>query len=227
MKKITLIAFLFSLLAVGATISIHTVNAQMMGGYYGGTNSGYSGPGMMYGYYGSAAPAASTTSSDNGSPVMDTEEIAGQALAQKLQAKTLSCSSLSQSDFQSLGEYYMNLMMGSGHDAMDNYIVSRYGQAYDEQMHIAMGERFSGCNLNVAFPAGVTGFGPMMSNYGWNGNWSGYGMMGWGFPGMMGDYGFDGGWGWGTSIFMIILGVLAVVGIVSIIIWTVNYFKKR
>ena len=166
---------------------------------------------------------------------MDSEEAAGQALAQKLQAKTVDCSSLTQSDYQSLGEYYMSLMMGSGHDAMDNYIVSRYGQNYDDQMHIAMGERFSGCNVNVSFPVGMMGFGPMMGGYGWNGNgyqggqngnWSGYGMMGWGFPGMMGSYGFGGGYGWGGWIFSIIVWAFAIVGLVALIRWITLRNKK-
>ncbi|MDE1975613.1 MAG: hypothetical protein KGI49_03870, partial [Patescibacteria group bacterium] len=170
-------------------------SAQMMGGYYNGTDTGY-GPGMMGGYYQNTAPTQSSVSASSSS-AMDSEGAAGQALAQKLQAKTVDCSSLTQSDYQSLGEYYMGLMMGSGHDAMDNYVISRYGQSYNDQMHIAMGERFSGCDVNVSFPAGMMGFGPMMGGYGWNGNgyqggqnsnWSGYGMMGWGFPGMMGSY---------------------------------------
>ncbi|MDE2037788.1 MAG: hypothetical protein KGI69_01020 [Patescibacteria group bacterium] len=216
MKKIITTALFLSLAAVISLVSVRSTNAQMMGGYY------------------SQAPAASATSS-SGSTAMDSEEAAGQALAQKLQAKTVDCSNLTQNDYQSLGEYYMSLMMGSGHDAMDNYIVSRYGQSYDDQMHIAMGERFSGCNVNVSFPAGMMGFGPMMGGYGWsgngyqsgqNGNWSGYGMMGWGFPGMMSGYGFGGGYGWSDWIFSIVIWAFAIVGLVALIRWIALRNKK-
>lgn len=177
----------------------------------------------MMGYaasYGYSTGANATTSG-----AMDAEEAAGQALAKKLQNKTTDCSALSQSDYQSLGEYYMGLMMGSGHDVMDNYIVSRYGQTYDDQMHIAMGERFSGCNVDVSFPAGITGFNPMMGGFGMMGylgngsenygfqNGQGYSMMNFDSP--FRSYSF----GWIGILLTIILWLLAIVGAIAIIKW--------
>ncbi|MDE1966934.1 MAG: hypothetical protein KGI45_02560 [Patescibacteria group bacterium] len=230
MKKITAYALSISFAAMVGLLSTQAVHAQMMGGFYDG-DSGYGyGQGMMGGYYGSAT---STAASSGTSTAMDAEELAGQALAEKLQAKSVSCSSLSQSDYSSLGEYYMSLMMGSGHDAMDAYIVSRYGQSYDDQMHIAMGERFSGCDENVSFPAGMMGFGPMMGGFGsdsgygmmgWNGFGRGYGMMGWGSS--FGMPGFGYGWGWGGTIFMAVLWALALVGAVVIVGWALKRAKK-
>jgi hypothetical protein len=139
---------------------------------------------------------------------MDETEVAGQSLIEQLQNKTISCTSLTQGDYENIDEYYMSLMMGSGHDAMDQSIVSRYGEAYDTNMHIAMGERFSGCNTNVAFPSGITGFGPMMGGNYIDGN------------------GYNGGYGWGGSFFMGIFGILAIIGLVAVIKWVITFTKK-
>lgn len=198
MKKITILGSLLAIALVLGFVSTHSAHAQMMSGYASGS--------MMSGY---RQPATAGTSS---------EELAGKAIAEKLQAKTLSCDKLQQSDYQLLGDYYMGLMMGSNHDAMENTIVSQHGQSYLDQMHIAMGERFSGCNTNVQFPAGMMGFGPMMGQSG-----NGFGMMN----------GFDNSWhngapGWGMThwngvhllcmaITMILVWVLLVVSILVLI----------
>ncbi|MDE2038166.1 MAG: hypothetical protein KGI69_03030 [Patescibacteria group bacterium] len=205
MKKIAMLALFASFIAVAGALGARPADAQMMGGYY----NGY-GPGMMYSYYGSSTPAAA------GSTTMDAAEAAGQALAQKLRAGTIGCPTLTQADYQSLGEYSMTLMMGSGHDAMDSYIVSRYGQAYDDSMHVAMGERFSGCGSASAF-AGSTGFGPMMGGEHANG----YGMMsGWG-------NGYGAPYGWDETILAAITGALAVIGLFALIGWAVGFIKRR
>jgi hypothetical protein len=207
-------------------IPVAGVSAQMMYGAPQNTSGAY--PNMMgYPGYGTA-----TTSQP-----LDAGEAAGQAIAQKLQAKTVACADLSQDNYESLGDYYMGLMMGSSHDAMEQSITKVYGADYLKSMHIAMGERFSGCNVNVAFPAGMMGFGPMMGGYNMMGNWGpsgnqggqgnwqgrGYSMMGWGFPGMMGGYY---GFGIGNTVFMVILWALAIVGLVALIKLIINKNKK-
>ena len=213
MKKITMISFVSVLALAGASVwSI--ANAQMMGGYY--NNNGYASGYMMGGYN-----QATTTWT------MSSEEAAGYAIVQKLQSKTLACTDLSQDSYESLGEYYMGLMMGSSHESMDQYIEKTYGTDYLRQMHIAMGERFSGCNTNVQFPAGMMGFGPMMGVYNWsngyqnqgNGNWSGYSMMGWGGPGMMSGYFGYGVFSWVT---MVLVWVLLIIGIIAAVKWLKN-----
>lgn len=75
----------------------------------------------------------------------------------------------------------MGRMMGSSHDFMDQMMTQRLGESGNTQMHIALGERLSGCNTNAQFPQNGQGFLPMMG-----------GMMG-SFGGMMG------GWGNGKS----------------------------
>lgn len=221
MKKI-LLTFAIAFLA----IPIASASAQMMYGAPQNTSGAY--PNMMnYPAYGNA-----TTSQP-----LDAGEAAGQAIAQKLQAKTIACADLSQTDYESLGDYYMGLMMGSSHDSMEQYIEKSYGADYLKSMHIAMGERFSGCNVNVSFPAGMMGFGPMMGGtggYGMMGNWGpngyqnggnwqgrGYSMMGWGFPGMMSGYGAGG------IVFMTILWILAIVGVIAVIKWIININSSK
>jgi hypothetical protein len=203
MKKI-----IFTLAFVLIAIPFAGASAQMM--YGAPQNASGSYPYGMMGY-----PAYGTSTN---STALDAGEATGQAIAQKLQAKTLACADLSQDNYESLGDFYMGLMMGSSHDSMEQYIEKSYGADYLKSMHIAMGERFSGCNVNVSFPAGMMGFGPMMG--GWSngsGNWSGYSMMDWGFPGMMSGY--YGGHAWFGWITMILVWVLLVLGIVAVVKW--------
>ena len=211
MKKITMFGSLLAITALIGFASVHSASAQMMGGYY--NNNGYAPGYMMNGYN-----QATTTWT------MSSEEVAGYAIVQKLQSKTLACSDLSQGNYESLGEYYMGLMMGSAHEAMDQSIQNRFGAGYLNQMHIAMGERFSGCNTNVQFPAGMMGFGPMMGGFG-----NGYGMMnswgsGWNnsVPGwnMMSWYG---GYSWFGIITTVLIWALLVIGIVAL----VKFLKRK
>ena len=69
-----------------------------------------------------AAPADDTASS----------VAAGQQLWQKLEAKQVSCSKLSEANFESLGEYFMGTMMGNSHETMNGVITARLG---DEWWH--------------------------------------------------------------------------------------------
>ena len=145
--------------------------------------------------------------------LMDGEELAGQTIAQKLKVKTSSCADLSEDNYESLGDYYMGLMMGTNHETMDRNIKNNYGDDYLRSMHIAMGERFSGCNANVSFPAGMMGFGPMMG--GWNM------MRGFSYPvGGLGNFGFGG------SVVFIIVWILAIAGMVFIVKWLLTNSKK-
>jgi putative membrane protein len=168
-----------------------------------------------------AAAQTSTTTDDTASAVA-----AGQQISQQLQSKQISCSSLSDTNYENLGEYFMNQMMGSSHEQMNEYVVSRFGQSGEEQMHVAMGKRLSGCDTNAAYPSWMQGFMPMMSG--------GYGMMG-GYGSnyygsnyqnnMMGYYGYGSMMGWGGLglLFNILWWVL----IVAVIIGLVRLFSGK
>lgn len=174
------------------------------------TNVPVMGPGMMgwypYGTYG--APAADATGT---AAAPDSAEAAeGQAIAGQLQAGQISCSDLTQSDFQALGEYYMGSMMGAWDSVMDQQM----GAASDA-MHIAMGERFSGCYPSTAAQGGwSTPWGN--NNYGY------MPMMNWGYGGygpMMGyGYGYD-NWGPLGFLFGIFWIAVLIVVLVLLIRW--------
>ena len=130
--------------------------------------------GYGYGYpNGGETPAPSTPSSPS-----DQGDQAGQQLWQELKNKSVTCDRLTQDDFAKLGDYFMGQMMGSAHDSMDQLMTQRLGENGDQQMHVAVGERLSGCNSNAALPVGGNGFWSMMGD--WNnsqGNRGGYPMM--------------------------------------------------
>ena len=143
------------------------------------------------------------------------EEKEGKELWDKLQAKKVVCENLSDEQFGVLGEYFMGQMAGDSHAAMNAMMIQAHGEDGEEQIHIVMGKRLSGCDTSAAFPAESLGWMPMM-NMMWGGWSSPFGsnnstnnMMNFGF-------GPFGGFGW---IFMILWWVLIIAGIVALIKW--------
>ncbi|KKU16863.1 MAG: hypothetical protein UX26_C0014G0012 [Parcubacteria group bacterium GW2011_GWC1_45_9] len=121
------------------------------------------------------------------------EEQEGKELWDKFQAKEVACENLSDEQFGVLGEYFMGQMAGDSHAAMNAMMIQTHGEDGEEQIHIVMGKRLSGCDTSAAFPFGGSGWMPMM-NMMWGGwsaplgdnnsnnmmwNW-GQNMMGWG-----------------------------------------------
>jgi uncharacterized membrane protein len=98
-----------------------------------------------------------------------------------------SCSSLSGSEFERIGEFAMQRMVGSAraHESMDALMGEMLGSSWDRRMHVALGQRASGCG--GALPAR---FGAMMGAIGMM---AGRGARDYG-PGMMGEggYGYHG-----------------------------------
>lgn len=142
------------------------------------------------------------------------EEAMGKIIWQKLQSKEIACSSVSPEDFTNLGEYFMGTMLGSSHEAMNDTLARAYGNDWLEQMHIAMGKRFSGCDTAASFPTE-------------NGRWrSMMGMMGGGpspFGGFnnnatnnMMNFGYFGGL---SVISMFLWWILIIAGIVALVMW--------
>lgn len=146
------------------------------------------------------------------------EEAEGKAVWEKLQAKELTCKDLSDDNFGTLGEYFMGQMMGNSHEAMNNMMIQMMGEKGEEQMHVVMGKRLSGCDTSAAIPSQGVGFMPMMQMMtgGWSSpfgsNQSNNSMMNFGFTSL-------GGFGW---IFMILWLVLIIAGIVTLIKWLTN-----
>lgn len=109
------------------------------------------------------------------------EEAEGKAIWEKLQAKGTSCDTLSQDNFERLGEYFMGQVAGSSHEAMNNMMAQMMGEKGEEQMHVIMGKRLSGCSSSAHLSSQGTGFMPMMGSGFGNmmGGWGGFGTLGW------------------------------------------------
>src|SRR3989338_5599286 len=109
----------------------------------------------------------------------------------------------------------MGLMMGEQHEAMNNMMKNMVGDTGEEQMHIAMGKRMSGCDPNAPVPQNMMSrmMGGMMAGYplekGGDNN-----MMG-----NFGTYGPVGFFGFFGMLIMIIFWVLVIVAIVALIRW--------
>lgn len=96
----------------------------------------------------------------------------GKKISEDLINKQVSCSKLTNEDLEKLGEYFMSQMMPDlNRHAYMNKMMSSMGNSYEEQMHISLGTRQSGCTLSSGsspqryFP--MMGLGGMMgTSYG-------------------------------------------------------------
>ena len=187
MKKYFLAVFII----VAAVSAADTANAQMMGRNFGVSQEIY----------------------DH----TVREEAEGKELWNKLQAKEVACENLSDEQYGVLGEYFMGTMAGKSHAAMNAMMIQVHGEDGEEQIHVAMGKRLSGCDSSAAFPTESFGWMPMM-NMMWGSGLSPFNnnltnnMMNFGF-------GVMGGLGW---IFMIFWWVLIIAGIVYFARWLVR-----
>ena len=184
--------FIFTILVVVIGSFATTANAQMMGRFL-------------------------DSSADWAAVVEHTlrEEQEGKSVWDKLQAKEIACEDLSDVQFGVLGEYFMGQMSGESHAAMNAMMIRAHGEDGEEQIHIAMGKRLSGCNTSSGFLGLSGGWMPMMNimRGGWSSpfgsNNSTNNMMNFGF-------GPFGSFGW---IFMILWWVLIIAGIAALIKW--------
>ena len=144
------------------------------------------------------------------------EEQEGKELWDKLQSKEVACADLNNEQYGTLGEYFMGQMAGESHIAMNAMMIQTHGEDGEEQIHIVMGKRLSGCDTSAAFSAIGGGWMPMM-NMMWGGwsspfdsnNLTNNNMMNFGF-------GTFGAFGW---IFMFLWWVLIIAGIIAFIKW--------
>ena len=115
------------------------------------------------------------------------EEAKGKEVWKKLQAKQLECKNLTNDNYAVLGEYFMGQSIGdtSRHIAMNEMMKKMMGEQGEEQMHIVMGKRLSGCK---------GGDNSMMGNF--------YGNM------MNNGWGLFGGLTWILVVVFLILGII-------------------
>lgn len=154
---------------------------------------------------------------DEAPPTLAQEVASGFAILQKLQTSETSCAKLSQNEFELLGEYFMDQMMGDSHEAMNAALQQRLGQSGEEAMHIAMGERFSGCNSSAATPVNRSGFFPMMQMMGGT-----FTPAGWAGRTMMGGWELASGWTAIDWLWMLVWYLVIVMIIALGVRWLVN-----
>ena len=147
------------------------------------------------------------------------EEKEGKELWQKFQAKEISCVNFNDEQFGVLGEYFMGQMMGDSHAAMNAMMIQTHGEEGEEQIHIVMGKRLSGCDSSAAFPMGSGGWMPMMNIM--TGGWSSP------FSSNSTNDMMNFGYGFGSLglIFMILWWVLIIASIVALIKWLTSQFR--
>jgi len=141
------------------------------------------------------------------------EEAEGKEIWEKLQAKQLECKNLTDEQYGSLGEYFMGQSIGDTqrHALMNQMMTNMMGEEGEEQMHVAMGKRVSGCEPNAQVPSNGVGFMPMMWMMGGGGNpMMGYG----GWNNMMGGWNGFGLLGWIPMLLFWVLLILGVVGLI-------------
>jgi putative membrane protein len=140
------------------------------------------------------------------------EEAEGKEVWEKLQAKQLECKDLTNDNYAMLGEYFMGQSIGNTqrHALMNQMMTNMMGEEGEEQMHIAMGKRLSGCEPNTQVPSSGVGFMPMMWMMGGGGN----PMMGTGWGNMMGGWNGFGVLGW---IPMLLFWILLILGVVALV----------
>lgn len=160
----------------------------------------------------------SNTEADNGHTARGEAE--GKITWEKLQVEELNCGDLNDDDFHALGMYFMGLMVGDSHEAMDTMMEQMMGEEGEDQMHIALGKRMSGCEPNAPMPQSMMNGGMMQMMMGG-------GMMGGGSNPFsltnnsnnpMMNFGFA-PFGWLGGIFMILFWVLVIVGIIALVRW--------
>ena len=139
------------------------------------------------------------------------EEQTGKKLLDGLSNKTVICSQLKDADLEKIGEYFMGQSIGdtSRHIAMNEMMKRMMGEQGEEQMHIVMGKRLSGCDTGASVTSQGTGFMTMMGSafaQGFGGTkGGGNSMMGYGWGGF--------GFGW---IFMVLFWGLIILGVVAL-----------
>jgi putative membrane protein len=161
-----------------------------------------------------------------------TEAQQGAQLLRSLQAGKLTCSSLRTDDFDHIGDYVMERMLGSSaaHEAMNRQMTTMMGSRGETQAHVFMGQRFAGCATGrapAAFGAmmGMMGAGMMGSAYGGTASST---MMGSGSQGAGGMMGFgyvspsasrNEGWSSADTVMVVLMGLLIALAIGALAAW--------
>lgn len=164
------------------------------------------------------------------------EQSEGKAIWEKLQAKKIQCKSLTSDNYELLGEYFMGQMIGDTkrHALMNSMMQNMMGKNGEEQMHIILGKRMSGCEPNASTSQDMMDSGMMSMMMGGGGMMgsaftpSSFGGTGGGANSMMG-FGNVMGWnGFGILGFLIwIFWIVVLVDLILLGIWLWKKIKKE
>lgn len=147
------------------------------------------------------------------------EEKEGKVIWEKMQTKQITCDTLTEEDYERLGEYYMGQMVGDSHEAMNTIMERMMGKDGEEQMHVVMGKRLSGCDTSAVSPQGGAGFMPMMGMMQMMGE-GGNPMMGYGWNNTMGSWG---GFGFLITLFWVVI----LIDLILLGVWLWKKIKKE
>ncbi len=131
----------------------------------------------------------------------------GKELWNRIQSEEISCDNINDEQFMMLGEYFMGQMTGESHISMNAAMTQMHGEKWEEQVHILMGKRFSGCDSSISIPGIINNGMPMMRG--------GVGIMNY-------RYGYFGGINWVVSILWWILIVIGMIAIAKFLISQLN-----
>ena len=150
------------------------------------------------------------------------EEKEGEVVWEKLQANQINCDKLNDEDFERLGEYFMGQSIGDTqrHATMNQMMISMMGEDGEEQMHVVIGKRLSGCDTTAALPQGSSGFMPMMMNM-----MTGFGETKGGVNTMM-SYGNMMGWG-GFGFLFSFFWIVILVDLILLGVWLWKKITKE
>ncbi len=154
-------------------------------------------------------------------PALQQEEAQGADLSQKIQRQELTCSTVTDAQFELLGEYFMGQMMGDAHAAMNARLKESLGDDGEVQMHVTLGKRLSGCEPDAVYSNQYLGFMPMMglmfqNGEGWNGTNAYHSPM------MQGLYAWYGSNGWSGWVIIILWWILMAIAVAVFVRWVMS-----
>lgn len=180
-----------------------------------------------------ATSSAATTSEEAVAVPLPSESIRldeakGGVIWNDLQAKKLECSGLTDEGYRLLGQYIMGLRLDEAHEPMDEMMKRMLGETGEARMHIALGQRVSGCFARPVYPANGSQFLPLMGMMGdfWEQQIGHAGnvchkkikynpMMNYGYQ----TYGFFG------PVFMVLFWIVIIFSVIALIRWAVGQPK--
>jgi len=156
------------------------------------------------------------------------EERQGQQVLDAVNNGDRTCSQLSRNDFEVVGDYVMGRMVGStkAHEQMDALMERMMGVRANQQMHVAMGERFTRCGRGSV----PSGFGSMMGAMGMMGGYVAGGTTT-GSGGMMGgantsSQGGDGDNDFGTAGWVMVAMMALLLVIAGVAVWLLRPSRR-